>query len=241
MKNEFPLVEVSGTAFQMGYQHGKQAGPMIHRYLAWIGKLTGKPAAELEANALRFLPFIEKFSRPYMEEVFGLAEGAGLSMGQAVLCQVRAEASRTWDGGCTAFALTGDATAGGMTLAGQNQDLEREYDDVAIVLKVRPSDGRPRAVMFTFAGQLGYAGMNEHGVSNFVNALYNFRWKPGLSYYPIRRVLLEQSSVADCVRILRANRACSAANLVLADREGSLRMLNAGPKELRFTPIRMPA
>jgi len=236
MKNEFPFVEVSGTAFQMGYQHGKQAEPMIRRYLAWISKLTGKPAAELEANALRFLPFIEKFSRPYVEEVFGLAEGAGISMGQAVLCQVRAEASRTWDGGCTAFALTGDATAGGITLAGQNQDLEREYEDLAIVLKVRPSDGRPRAVMFTFAGQLGYAGMNQRGVANFVNALYNFHWKPGLSYYPIRRVLLEQDSVPDCVEILRANRACSAANLVLADRQGRIADVECRPEGIAVYP-----
>ena len=81
----------------MGYQHGKQAEPIIRRYLAWISKLTGKPAAELEANAMRFLPFIENLSPVYIDEIFGLAEGARLSISQAVLCQVRAEASRSWD------------------------------------------------------------------------------------------------------------------------------------------------
>lgn len=241
MKNEFPLIEVSGTAFQMGYQHGKQAEPMIRRYLAWISKLTGKRAVDLEANAMRFLPFIQKFSPAYMEEVFGLAEGARLTLAQALLCQVRAEASRSWDGGCTAFALTRDATAGGVTLAGQNQDLEREYEDVAIILRVQPSDGRPRAVMFTFAGQLGYAGMNQHGVSNFVNALYNYRWRPGLSYYPIRRVLLEQRSVDDCVRLLRAHRACSAANLVLADRHGRIADVECRPEGIEVYPDSNPA
>jgi hypothetical protein len=241
MKNEFPLIEVSGTAFQMGYQHGKQAEPVIRRYLSWISKLTKKPAAELEANAMRFLPFIQKFSPAYVEEVFGLAEGARLTLGQAVLCQVRAEAARSWDGGCTAFALTGEATAGGATLSGQNQDLESEYEDVAIILKVRPNDGRPRAVMFTFAGQLGYAGMNQHGVSNFVNALYNFRWRPGLPYYPIRRVLLEQRNVTDCVRLLREHRACSAANLVLADGDGRIADVECRPEGAEAYPDANPS
>jgi predicted choloylglycine hydrolase len=230
MKNEFPLIEVSGTAFQMGYQHGKQAEPIIRRYLEWITKLTGKRAVDLEANAMRFVPFIQKFSAAYLDEVYGLAEGARITLAQAVLCQVRAEASRSWDGGCTAFALTGAATAGGITLAGQNQDLESEYEDVAIILKVRPNDGRPKAVMFTFAGQLGYAGMNQHGVANFVNALYNYRWQPGLSFYPVRRVLLEQRSVDDCVRVLRANRTCSAANLVLADGQGRIADVECRPE-----------
>ena len=230
MKNEFPLIEVSGTAFQMGYQQGKQAEPMVRRYLALILKLTGKPAAQLEANAMRFLPVIQKFSPAYVQEVFGLAEGARLPFAQALLCQVRAEAARSWDGGCTAFALTGDATAGAITLAGQNQDLEPEYEDVAIVLRVRPDDGRPRAVIFTFAGQLGYAGMNQSGVSNFVNALYNYRWRPGLPFYPIRRVLLEQRSVGDCVRLLRTHRACSAANLVLADGGGRIADIECRPE-----------
>ena len=84
--------------------------------------------------------------------------------------------------------------------------------------------------MFTFAGQLGYAGMNQHGVSNFVNALYNYRWRPGLSFYPIRRVLLEQRSVDDCVRLLRSHRTCSAANLVLADNGGRIADVECRPE-----------
>ena len=171
----FPVVEVSGSAFAMGVQHGQQAAPIVRRYLAWIDKLTGLPRAVLQQNAMPFLPYLKQLSPLYVDEAMGLAEGAGITLADAILCQARAEAARRWEGGCTAFAITRGGTADGHPLAGQNQDLEAEYEDVAIVLKVRPSDGRPRAAMFTFAGQLGYAGMNQHGVANFVNALYNFR------------------------------------------------------------------
>ena len=232
---ELSLLEVSGSSFQMGYQHGKQASVLIHAYLRWIEKLTGKNVAQLCGNAVRFLPFIQRFSPRYMEEVCGLAEGAGISIDQALLCQVRAEAARKWDGGCTSFALSGESTADGRPLAGQNQDLEPDYSDVSIVLKVRPNDGRPRAVMFTFAGQLGYAGMNEFGVCQFANALYDFKWQPGLSSYPVRRVLLEQRTVADCLNLLRNIRMCSALNFVLADGQGGIADVEVRPEGIRVS------
>ena len=37
----FPVVEVSGSAFEMGEQHGRQAAALIGRYLEWIDRLTG--------------------------------------------------------------------------------------------------------------------------------------------------------------------------------------------------------
>jgi len=161
-------------------------------------------------------------------------------MADAVLCQARAEAARRWDGGCTAFALTGQATEDRNPIAGQNQDLEEDYADVAIVLRVQPDDGRPPAVMFTFAGQLGYAGMNRFGVCNFVNALYNFRWKPGVPYYPLRRVVLEQRDVPACIRVLRKNPACSAVNMVLADGAGKIADVECRPEGIAMYPDHDP-
>ncbi|MFN0166059.1 MAG: C45 family autoproteolytic acyltransferase/hydrolase [Bryobacteraceae bacterium] len=227
---KFPVIEVGGKPFDMGFEHGRQAEDLIRKYLEWIDQLTGKPRPELRANAMRLLPHIRQLSPAYVEEVLGLAEGARIPVEDAVLCQCRAEASHTGEGGCTAFALTSEATKDGLPLAGQNQDLESEYTDVSVILKVHPNDGRPRATMFTFAGQLGYAGMNEHGVANFVNALYNFKWQRAVPYYPIRRVLLEQRSVAEGVEVLRRHRGCSALNVVLADAKGAIADVECRPE-----------
>ena len=216
----FPLIEVSGSSYEMGFQHGSQAQPLIQRYLLLIERLTGKTRDLLCRNAMTFLPFIERLSPAYVDEIRGLADGAEIRFEEAVLCQARAEAGQVPDGGCTAFVVTGEATASGRPLAGQNQDLEVEYADVAILLQVRPNDGRPRALIFTFAGQLGYAGMNEHGVAHFANALYDFRWQPGLPHYPLKRKLLEQSNVRDCLDLLGRHSTCSAANVVLCDAQG---------------------
>ena len=227
MEHAFPLVSVSGTSFEMGRQHGLQAAGRIQTYLRLIEQLTARGRRELSEAALRFVPLIEP---EYLAEVRGLAEGAGISFAEAMLCQVRTEAARVMDGACTAFALRGSATADGRTLAGQNSDVEPEFADCAIVLRIAPTDGRPRAVMLTWAGQLGYAGMNEHGVANFANALYNFTWREALPHYPMKRRMLEQRTAADCVALLRENRLCSAGNIVLCDGAGNIADVEVRPE-----------
>lgn len=226
----FPLLEVSGSAYELGYQHGAQAAPLIERYLRLTERLTGKPRDLLCRNAMTLLPYMEALSPAYVEEVRGLADGAGIRFEEAVLCQARAEAGRIPEGGCTAFALTGAATADGSPLIGQNQDLEPEYADVAILLRVRPNDGRPRALMFTFAGQLGYSGMNETGLCHFANALYDAPWQPGLPHYPLKRVMLEQRRAGDCVDLLARHRTCSAANALICDGTGEIRDVEVRPE-----------
>ena len=226
----FPLIEVEGTPYEMGYQHGAQARELVSRYLLWIDQLTGKPRDELCRNAMTFLPYIEALSPPMVEEMRGLADGADISFEEAALCQARAEAAEVSEGGCTAFALSGEATADGAPLAGQNQDLGPEYADVALLLRVKPSDGRPSALMFTFAGQLGFSGMNEHGVANFTNALYGFQWRPGLPHYPMKRIMLEQRNVRDCVEALSLHPSCSARNTVMCDGEGSIADVEIRPE-----------
>jgi isopenicillin-N N-acyltransferase like protein len=214
----------------MGYQHGAQAAALIQGYLLWIERITGRPRDELGRKAMAFLPFIEALSPAFVAEVRGLADGAGISFAEALLCQARGEAARVAEGGCTAFALTGSATADGQPLAGQNQDLEPEYADLAILLHVRPSDGRPRALLFTFAGQLGYSGMNQYGVAQFMNALYDFTWRLALPRYPLKRVLLEKKNVGECLDLLAQYRTCSADNVVLCDGEGRIADVETRPE-----------
>src|SRR4051812_17131039 len=106
----FPLLEVAGSAYEMGYQHGAQAAGLIERYLRLTARLTGKPRDLLCRNAMTLLPFMQALSPAFVTEIRGLADGAGISFEEAVLCQARAEAGRISEGGCTAFVMTGSAT-----------------------------------------------------------------------------------------------------------------------------------
>ena len=234
VKHVFPLVWVRGSAYEMGRQHGEQARDLIARYLLLIERITQKPRDVLCKNAMRFLPRIEALSPALVQEIRGLAEGAKISFEEALLCQVRAEAAESWEGGCTAFALRGEATADGQALVGQNQDLPPEFGDVSIVLHIEPDDGRPKALMYTFAGQLGYFGMNEYGVANYANSLYDFKWQPGLAHYPLKRVVLEQRDLRDAIVLFQVYPVCSAANTILCDGEGHIANLEIRPEGVAF-------
>jgi len=240
MGSPFPLVQAYGTSYQMGRQHGEQAAGLIRRYLLLIERVTGQPRDALCRNALHFLPRIEALSPPFVEEIRGLAEGAGVTFEEALLCQVRGEAAQVWEGGCTAFALRGQATADGSLLIGQNQDMIPEFEEVSIVLRLAPSDGRPRALLYTFAGQLGYFGMNQFGVCNYANSLYDYRWQPGLAHYPLKRVAMEQRDVPSCVSLFRSHRVCSAANTLLGDGTGQMANLEIRAEGVAIYPGEHP-
>ena len=231
----FPMVQVSGSSYEMGRQHGEQASWLIERYLVLIERITSLSRDALCRNASAFLPRMRALSASFVDEVRGLADGAGISFEEALLCQVRGEAAQTCsetNEGCTAYALRGAATADGQVLIGQNQDMPPEYMDVSILLRVEPTDGRPKALMYTFAGQLGYFGMNAHGVVNYANSVYNFCWQPGLAHYPLKRVSLEQCTVNDVVALYKSHAQCSAANTLIADGAGEILSIESRPEGL---------
>ncbi len=165
----------------------------------------------------------------------GIADGAKLQFAEVLLVNVRAEVMgvRSDDAanhspdrlaargdGCTAFALGRTATADGEIVAGQNLDQDPLNADLLIMLRVEPDDAPP-ALMCTFAGLVGYPGINAAGIAVFQNALSTSDWRPhGMPHYLLKRVLLEQFTLADCLDVLRQARLCSSTNYVLADRDG---------------------
>ena len=238
--NQFPLVKVEGSAYEMGYQHGVQAGALIEKYLLWIEKSTGLSRDILGRNALGFEAPIRRLSPIFLQEVRGLAAGAGLSYAEALLCQVRSAAAHSPPEGCTAFALSGPVTASGHPLAGQNQDLPPEFADVGIVLHLLPSDGRPRAITFTFAGQLGYMGMNHKGVAHFANGLSSPTWRHALPHYPLKRVLLEQGTLDQCLALVRAHPVSSAGNMAFCDGRGAVANVEIRPDGIALPTGQFP-
>ena len=76
MPDHFPLIEVSGSPYEMGYQHGAQAADLVKKYLTWIEKLTEMSRDILCRNAMVFLPLIKALSSDLVEEIEGLADGA---------------------------------------------------------------------------------------------------------------------------------------------------------------------
>jgi isopenicillin-N N-acyltransferase-like protein len=107
-------------------------------------------------------------------------------------------------------------------LIGQNSDVEPELKEVAYVLRLEP-EGKPALLTWTFGGMIGYHGVNVAGVAHFANSLGGGPvWRFGLSHYPIKRLMLEQRTVAAVLELLRRVPVCSSGNYVLCDGAGRI-------------------
>ena len=84
MIEEFPLIEVSGTPYQLGYQYGSQAKGLVQKCLTWIEKLTGQSRDILVQRAITFLPLIKQLINDLASEIQGLVDGADISLEEAV-------------------------------------------------------------------------------------------------------------------------------------------------------------
>lgn len=119
------------------------------------------------------------------------------------------------DGACTTFVIGPRGTTDGQVLIGQTSDTPAEIEDFAYVLHLQPFD-RPKLLMWTFGGMLGYHGLNTQGVAHFANALGGGpAWKFALSHYPLKRLLLECRNLDEILRLFETVPVCSNGNYVV--------------------------
>lgn len=218
MSTTFPLIEAGGTHRELGRQHGEQVRDRLRAFLDYLARVLKLGADQVGRRSLRFLPLFEQYCPHLVEEVRGLAEGAGVSLAEALVVQIRGELAQVPSEGCTTFVISGRGTASGTILIGQNSDVEPDYDALGYILHLRPID-KPAVMMWTFGGQIGYHGLNSAGVAHFANSLGGGPpWKLALPHYPVKRMMLERRTLADIFQLLKEIPVCSHGNYVLCDR-----------------------
>lgn len=205
--SDAPLLELSGSPHARGLLHGRALAGRLRGFLddslARLGHLTDRAAG---LDALR--PEIEAHRAVIAEalpdlaaEIDGLAEGAGIDRDAAWLLQLRRELigySRVTAGDCTTYATS----AGGEPVLAQTVDLNGNLDDQVAVLSV--SGPRHRSLVLSFAGLLGYLGVNDAGIAVGINLVLGGDWQPGVPpYLAIRHVLDTAGTVEQAVEILR--------------------------------------
>lgn len=233
---EYPIYRAAGSHRELGRQHGQQAAARIRAHVDYLC-LTQKLSREtLRRKALRFQPLLEAHCPHLLEEMRGLAEGAGIEFAEALAVNIRGELGQAKDGGCTTYVIGGRGTAAGEILAGQNSDMNAENIRLGYVLHLKP-DGKPEVMMWTFGGMIGYHGMNSAGVAHFANALGGGPGgRFGMPHYPVKRMMLECARLEEVVELLERIPLASNGNYVLCDGAGAIldaEATTAGPELLR--------
>jgi len=243
--SSFPHVRVEGPALDRGRQYGSQAAGRVQRSVASyrdvFAHYAGWDWATVRREAARFEPPIAAFRPAYLDEIRGIAEGAGLDPRDVLAINVRTEVmfaakARQAAGrprapdGCTAFAVVPAPGAGGSTLIGQNWDWLPHASETVVVLEAR-QDGGPDFVTVVEAGLLAKTGMNSSGLGLVTNAMVTDAdtGEPGIPYHVALRAILDCETVSDALAALQSGERSSAANYLIAHRDGSAVNVEAAP------------
>ncbi len=211
----FPVVEAAGSPYELGYQHGRRCAELITRF-ARVGmpEYLGCPPAQLLPIVGDQLPAyarcIERDAPHLVEEIRGIAAGAGLAFEEALVLQLRPELGyvrRRRKEACTSLGLRAAASATGSPLIAQNVDMTLELLEYGIILHLTPRSG-PAILTWTLAGVVGQTGINSWGLGRCGNVVFSAGWRVGVPTAILFRLALEQRTVADvvdlCARLPRA-------------------------------------
>ena len=224
-----PSVRVEGGPLERGRQYGEIARERVRRsieaYEAVFAHYAEWDWPTVSAHALRYVAPIEQLWPQYVQEIRGIAEGAGVGFADIMAINTRTEvmfAAKVAHAGvalppeCSSFAALPEATSDRGTLMGQNWDWLLHSVDTCILLEAR-QDGAPDYVTVVEAGLLAKAGMNSSGLGLCTNALVcgADRGEPGIPYHVVLRAILDAETMSDAlVAMQRGVRSSSATYLV---------------------------
>jgi isopenicillin-N N-acyltransferase-like protein len=232
----FPHVRAAGGPRERGLAYGEQARNRVRRsvdaYRDVFAVEAGWDWPTVRAHAREYALPIKRFDARYLDEIDGIAEGAGLDQADVLAINVRTEimfaarARQAADpsrrvGECTAFAVTPERSAEGHTLIGQNWDWLLHSRDTVVVLEAQQDEG-PDYVTVVEAGLLAKTGMNSSGVGLVTNALASDAdaGVPGVPYHVALRAVLDAETISDAYAALQRGFRSSSANYLVAHVDG---------------------
>jgi isopenicillin-N N-acyltransferase-like protein len=227
------LIEVSGSPYDRGAQYGRQAAQEIARSVSHY--CAQAKAAEVDDHRLgqivrEYLPVLEGFDHRQIEEMRGVAAGAGVTFEQIVLVNARTELIQFAlrpallesmkmgvPDGCTGVVVRPAATRDKQLIHAHNWDWKYESADSAVILRIRSEDG-PDILTFTEAGALARFGFNARGICITANGLEcdrDYR-KAGVPLALIRRKMLEQAHLALALRLAYSTPKSGSNNIIVS-------------------------
>lgn len=218
------FIDLTGDNYDVGYQHGAACKDVIHAFLSdrCARVLTGRDDRQSRARLLEraelYRAAVERVLPHLSAEIDGLSAGAGITRSEAALLQFRREINRQEEASSRECTLIGLRNFGGSAVIAQNIDLTSGMAGLGLVVRVNPRDPAvPRALIYTFAGLLGFVGMNDSGVAIGINMVFSEGWKIGISPYLLVRHLLRFRSARQCFEQLDRIERSSSRALTICD------------------------
>ena len=226
----FPYVEIEGTPFEIGFQHGElfkdKILNSIQRYKEMFMDYSNLEWSRAKKLSTRFVEVIRDYNPDYLEEIRGVAEGSGLDFEDILALNCRSELVFVGneldkaDGGCTSIGISSDAGTGGDAFLAHNWDWKTSQRESMIMMKITQKNGRPTIFMVTEAGIIGKTGFNSAGVGLYLNALSTDQAPKGLPLHMAMRGILDCETLAEAVKAATRFQLGCCANFMIGHKNG---------------------
>lgn len=240
--NRFTLVKIkSADPFERGLQYGAQAAAQIlggienykrhflARNLSW---------EEIGRRSAQYLPLLERECPAELTEARGVAQGAGVELGDVMALNCRYELLKDKPKECTSASILTEATGSGKVFLAQNWDYRPWVMDNAVIISIDDCEGT-RILGIAEAGQLVRNGFNSHGVGICANNLTSTLdgGEPGIPVTFLRHRVLNSKNFKEAEKLIYEGKRSVSCNYMLASGEDLAADLETTPKKVfRLTP-----
>jgi hypothetical protein len=219
------VLVLDGPPHQRGLVHGRAMKEQIHQIVRfWKAELAAAFKTDADefirriAHRTGFVAAVRQWTPDLLDEVRGLAEGAGVEFDTMFALQLPDEcfAHGAAIAGERCSSLGFGPAGGRPACVAQNLDAPSFTDGFQLVLHVKGQGGDPDAFVLTQAGCIGLNGVNSRAVGVCCNALWQLAGnRDGLPVAFVVRGVLRQRSVEDAVAFLQRVRHASGQNYVV--------------------------
>jgi isopenicillin-N N-acyltransferase-like protein len=240
------VLTLSGTPYERGLAHGRAHASEIRAYALDRSRLVVAGTTVTPEEALDLvemsIPAHAAYAPDLLEETAGLAEGAAITVAQALLVSgytdfldvVRAHAGNAGhEDDCTALLLPPALAEGGGLLA-QTWDMHASATPHVVLLRVMD---RLPSLVFTTLGCIGQIGMNEAGIAIGINNLSCTDGGPGVAWPFVVRKALQQDDLEAALGCIVDAPLAGAHNFLLMGKDGSGYNVEAMPTERVVTSL----
>ena len=247
------ILILEGSPRQRGQTHGESLKPLIHEHIdRWKHNIQTDLGMDPDVyltqfiEETNFLPAIRRWTPDLLEEVEGIAEGAGLDFDTVFARQLSDEEpwfrlekklERSWGAPeqCTAVGV--DSQGEMPAIVAQNMDTPSYYDGYQVLLHIKHPNSDLEAFVFTIAGKISLAGMNNAPFGICCNTVLQLDYaKDGLPEDFIVRGALAQPSFEESLAFLRQVKHASGQNYVIGGPERVLSLECSANTIVEFTP-----
>ena len=215
-RNDLIIVHLKGTAYERGAAYGQLLQKEISETVSkWKKGLEVSLERDFSAivedffSLTNFREEIESVDPELLEEVYGMSETSGIDFNTLLAFQMSEEIFTVMNQddrrNCTTIGKARtDSTS---TILAQNMDPDQFLHGHPVVLHIIPDKDEPERYIFTSAGLLGLAGMNEKGVAVTCMSISMLNHgMDGLPVVSVVRKVLTQTALEEAETFLKQTR-----------------------------------